>query len=214
MRATHPALLSVNRLFYRCLTTLGKIPVYAASRQRFAGREYFDQVKGALLVSNHPHYFDSMMIMGACPRIVRWLSITEVSQGRFGWFFRLIGAVPLRRGGKDSAATRTLIRLLREGEIIGAFPEGRIQTGAQSVVQGGPMGEGLFRLAALAGVPVLPCAVAGGGDFAKWHAWLPLRRTRWAVAFGPPIPPSDQTVPEVRAALAALHREATRLHAG
>jgi 1-acyl-sn-glycerol-3-phosphate acyltransferase len=198
----------MNRLFYRCLVFLGKGPVYAASRPRYFGREYVHQVQGALLVSNHPHYFDSMMIMGACPRPVRWLSMTEVSLGPFRWFFRLIGAVPLRRGGKDSAATRTLIRLLREGEIIGAYPEGRIQTGAQSVVNGGPMGEGLFRLAALAGVPVLPCAVAGGEDFAKWTAWLPFRRTRWAVAFGPPIPPSENTIAEVRAALAALHRQA------
>lgn len=201
----------MNRVFYHCLTALGKIPVYAASRQRFAGRENFAQVKGALLVSNHPHYFDSMMIMGACPRIVRWLSMTEVSLGPFRWFFRLIGAVPLRRGGKDSAATRTLIRLLRDGEIIGAYPEGRIQSGAQSVVHGGPMGEGLFRLAALAGVPVMPCAVAGGGEFAKWHAWLPLRRTRWAVAFGAPILPSDHTIAEVRTAFTTLHKQAVSM---
>ncbi len=198
----------MNRQFYRCLVFLGKRPVYAASCQRFFGREYLSQVQGALLVSNHPHYFDSMMIMGACPRPVRWLSMTEVSQGPFRWFFNLIGAVPLRRGGKDAAATRALIRLLREGEIIGAYPEGRIQTGAQSVVQGGSMGEGLFRLAALAGVPVIPCAVAGGEGFSRWTGWLPFRRTRWAVAFGPPIPPSENTITEVRAALAMLHQQA------
>lgn len=198
----------MNRLFYRCLVFLGKGPVYAASCQRFFGRENLSQVQGALLVSNHPHYFDSMMIMGACPRPVRWLSMTEVSQGPFRWFFHWIGAVPLRRGGKDAAATRTLIRLLREGEIIGAYPEGRIQSGAQSVVNGGPMGEGLFRLAALAGVPVIPCAVAGGEGFFRWTAWLPFRRTRWAVAFGSPIPPSDTTNTEVRAALASLYQQA------
>jgi len=198
----------MNRAFYRSLVFLGKGPVYAASRERYFGREYVHQVQGALLASNHPHFFDSMMIMGACPRPLRWLSMTEVSLGPFRWFFRLIGAVPVRRGGKDSAATRTLIRLLQEGEIIGAYPEGRIQTGSRSVVNGGPMGEGLFRLAALAGVPVLPCAVAGGGDFAKWTAWLPFRRTRWAVAFGPPIPPSDNTITEVRTALANLYQQA------
>ena len=198
----------MNRLFYRGLVFLGKGPVYAASRPQFYGQQYVREVKGALLVSNHPHFFDSMMIMGASPRPVRWLSMTEVSQGSFRWFFKLIGAVPLRRGGKDSAATRTLIRLLREGEIIGAYPEGRIQNGSQSVVNGGPMGDGLFRLAALAGVPVLPCAVAGGEDFKSWTAWLPLRRTRWAVAFGPPIPPSDNTIKEARAALASLYQTA------
>lgn len=198
----------MNRLFYRCLVLFGKGPVYAASRVRYFGREHVHPTEGALLVSNHPHYFDSMLIMGACPRPVRWLSMTEVSLGRFRWFFQLIGAVPLRRGGKDSAATRVLIRLLREGEIIGAFPEGRVQTGDQSVVRGGPMGEGLFRLAALAGVPVLPCAVAGGEPFSRWTAWLPFRRTRWAVAFGPPIPPSDNIIAEVRTALTGLYQQA------
>lgn len=204
----------MNRLFYRCLLAFGKVPVYAASRPFIRGREHFAAVQGALLAANHPHCFDSMLIMGGSPRPVRWLSMTEVSLGPFRRFFKLIGTVPLRRGGKDSAATRTLIRLLREGEIIGAYPEGRIQTGAQSVVHGGPMGEGLFRLAALAGVPVIPCAVAGGEDFSTWTAWLPLRRTRWAVVFGPPIPPSETSIAEVRAALATLHQQASALIAG
>lgn len=201
----------MNRLFYRCLVAVGKIPFYAVSRQTIRGREHFDGVKGALLVANHPHYFDSIMIMAASPRPVRWVSMTEVSLGRFRRFFQLIGTVPLRRGGKDSAAARTLVRLLREGEIIGAYPEGRIQTGAQSVVHGGPMGESLFRLAALAGVPVIPCAVAGGHEFLRWPAWLPIRQTRWAVVIGPPIPSTENTIPQVRAALAGLYQEACGL---
>ena len=200
---------AVNRLFYRCLTALGKVPLYSVSRPVIRGREHFAAVQGALLVSNHPHYFDSMMIMAASPRPVRWLSMTEVSLGRFRWFFKLIGTVPLRRGGRDSAATRTLIRLLRSGEIIGAYPEGRIQRGKDSVVHGGPMGEGLFRLAALAGVPVIPCAVAGGGEFVTWKAWLPIRQTRWVVIFGPAIPPGGDTIARVRAALVQLYQEAS-----
>ena len=43
--------------------------------------------QGALLLANHPHYFDSMLIMGASPRLVRWLSMTEVSLGPWRRFF-------------------------------------------------------------------------------------------------------------------------------
>lgn len=198
----------MNRTFYRWLVFFGKGPVYAVSRPKLLGQEHLGKVGGAILLSNHPHYFDSMMIMGASPRPVRWLSMTEVSLGPWRWFFRWIGAVPLRKGGRDSAATRKLIRLLHEGELVGAYPEGRIQTGTQSMVEGGPMGEGLIRLAALAGVPIIPCAVAGGDELRHWIGWLPLRRVHWAVAFGPPIHPGNDTAAQVRQAITQLYREA------
>ncbi len=200
---------AVNRIFYQALVAFGKFPVYAASSRRIVGREHFQGVKGALLVANHPHYFDSMLIMGGCPRPVRWLSMVEVSKGKFHWFFRWIGAVPLDRRSADLKAVREIVKLLKQGEVVGIYPEGRIQRGADSVTQGGKMNESLFRTAELAGVPVIPCVVAGGEEFGKWTGWLPLGRTRWAVVFGPPLAFSEQLGADVKASLASLYQVAS-----
>ena len=184
------------------------MPVYAASSRLIAGREHFRGVKGVLLVANHPHYFDSMLIMGGCPRPVRWLSMVEVSRGKFARFFQWIGAVPLDRRRADPKAVRQIVHLLKMGEVVGIFPEGRIQRGSDSVTQGGKMNETLLRTAAMAGVPVIPCVVAGGEDFGKWTGWLPLRRTRWAVVFGAPVQPTEQLGADIRAAMVSLYQRA------
>jgi 1-acyl-sn-glycerol-3-phosphate acyltransferase len=197
---------TVNRIFYKALVAFGKFPVYAASSRKIVGRQHFHGVKGVLLVANHPHYFDSMLIMGGCPRPVRWLSMVEVSKGKFRWFFRWIGAVPLDRRRADPGAVRQMVKLLKQGEVVGIYPEGRIQRGAESVTQGGKMNESLFRTAEMAGVPVIPCVVAGGEEFGKWTGWLPWGRTRWAVVFGPPLAFSEQMGPDVRASMASLHQ--------
>ncbi len=198
----------MNRLFYRVLVAFGKVVVYAASSRKVVGREHFDGAKGVLLVANHPHYFDSMLIMGGCPRPVRWLSMVEVSRGKFTWFFQRIGAVPLDRRRADPRAVRQVVQLLKQGEVVGIYPEGRIQQGADSVTQGGKMNESLFRTAAMAGVPVIPCAVAGGEDFGQWTGWLPLGRTRWAVVFGAPLVASEHLGADVRTALVSLYQTA------
>ena len=199
---------SVNRLFYRALVAFGKLPVYAASARMIAGREHFRGVKGVLLVANHPHCFDSMLIMGGCPRPVRWLSMVEVSRGKFARFFQWIGAVPLDRRRADPTAVRRIVQLLKQGEVVGIYPEGRIQQGPDSVTQGGKMNESLFRTAVMAGVPVIPCVVAGGEDFGQWTGWLPLGRTRWAVVFGAPVAASENLAADVRAALVSLYQTA------
>lgn len=44
------------------------------------------------------------------------------------WFFEKIHAIPVDRAGKDLAATRSALRALADGQILGVFPEGRIAT--------------------------------------------------------------------------------------
>jgi 1-acyl-sn-glycerol-3-phosphate acyltransferase len=96
-------------------------------------------------------------------------------------------AAPLDRSRADPSTVRTVVRHLRAGRVVGLFPEGGLRTGAASVLAGGSINGGVARIAELARVPVLPCAVLGGRKFHRWTNWLPLFRTRWAVAFGEPI---------------------------
>jgi len=41
-------------------------------------------------------------------------------------------------------------------------------------------------------VPIFPCVVLATGAFARPTAWLPIKRTRYAVAFGQPITVPDE----------------------
>lgn len=143
---------------------------------------------GYLLAANHHHAMDIPAMMYATPRLIEFVSIPEVMGVRgLGLFYRQFDTITLRRGTADPAALRTIVGRLRAGRVVGFFPEARITPPAESVTAGGGHRAGLGRIARLAGVPVLPTVVLDTARLMKPAAWLPLRRTRFAVAFGQPI---------------------------
>lgn len=198
----------MNRPFYNALCFFGRGPLWLCSRPRFRGKHFLKNAGGCLLAANHRSPYDCMLMMGSTWRIIRWVSAVEVSLGPWRRFFHWIGVIPLDRSKRDTKAVRQMVSLMREGEVVGLFPEGELRTGPDAVTSGGPLNENLCRLAQLANVPVVPCAVAGGEKFSRWTAWLPLKTTKWAVHFGEPLPPGPDLAERLRAALIALYREA------
>ena len=206
----------MSELFYKGVRAIGTGVFFAASRPLVLHAERVPREGACLLAANHESAFDSALLIATTPRVIHWLSIVELFQNPLSrWFLTAMGASPLDRSKADTATVRTIARHLRAGRAVGLFPEGGLRDGPESVLRGGEMRDGIARLAQLASVPVLPCVVAGGGKFRRWQSWLPLRRTRWAVAFGTPIFLRDGNraaaraalMDELRLALLALHEE-------
>ena len=76
----------------------------------------------------------------------------------FRRLLRTCEVIPVRRGAVDMAAIREAIRLVRQGELVGLFPEGRINTTEQLLLPG-RSGAALIALKARA--PVVPCYIHG-----------------------------------------------------
>jgi len=97
---------------------------------------HFDRVPkgGVIIASNHVSSADPAMVASATyPRSPRYMAKVELFQKEpiLGYLFALSGAFPVRRGAGDRLAIREAERLLREGAIVGMFPEGhRSDTGA------------------------------------------------------------------------------------
>ena len=193
--------------FCRILCAVGRLPVLVASRPLVLGREAVPRESGCLLAVNHTHAHDVTLVMSVMPRPLRWVTAAELTGGPWAWVQRGLDNIPLRRSVVDAAAARAVLRGLRAGACIGIFPEGRIRTGEDRVTHHGHLSDQLMRLAAAAGVPVVPCVVAGSWRLGKVAAWLPLRRTRWAVVFGEPLAPTAGTAALVEQ-MRALYRTA------
>ena len=151
---------------------------------RIEGRENVPATGGVVLACNHPGGVDVVALGYASPRQIYYMAKQELFQFQ-PWFSALItsvGAFPVRRGASDTGAIEHSLRLLREGRVLGMFPEGTRN-------RGGPLGRpksGAVRLAALTGTPLVPSAVIGIPELHReWKN--PLRRTRVIVRFGPPI---------------------------
>jgi len=80
-----------------------------------------------ILACNHTAGVDPLLIQAAVPRLVVWMMAREYYELRlFRALFKALEAIPVDRDGRDMAATRAALRTLKDGRVLGIFPEGRI----------------------------------------------------------------------------------------
>ena len=187
------------------------------ARVRVVRRENANRDGGFLLAANHISHFDPFIISSVVRRKIDWMAMAEFFPNPLlGSFLRAVDAFPADRHRADRKTIRTAIERLKDGRIVGVFPEGGIRDGARSLLEGAPLRPGASTLAHMAGVPILPCVIVGSDRFYSKKSWLPLRRTPVWVAFGDPIPPfpdleksaaRERTERELAAAFKHLYAE-------
>jgi 1-acyl-sn-glycerol-3-phosphate acyltransferase len=125
---------------------------------RVRGQENVPRSGPVLLVSNHLHNFDMIVLGAAVPRPIFYMAKRELFKNpAFGWLIRTQGAFPVNRQAIDRAALRHVGLLLDEGMVVGVLPEGtRSLTRALTA---GNQGVALFALQHNA--PILPVAITG-----------------------------------------------------
>jgi 1-acyl-sn-glycerol-3-phosphate acyltransferase len=96
--------------------------------------------------------------------------------------FRTLDAIPVNRDGNDLGATKAALRRLRDGKVVGIFPQGGIRDAASEIE--GKAGAAL--LALRTGAPVVPVFIDGSPNT---HSVLRavLTPSRTTVRFGAPI---------------------------
>ncbi len=106
-----------------------------------------------------------------------------------GLLLQAIDAFPVDRERANRKSIRTAMERLKQGRIVGVFPEGGIRDGARSLLQGAALRPGASTLAHMVGVPILPCVILGSDRLYSTKRWLPASggRTPIWVAFGKPI---------------------------
>jgi len=171
------ASLSMKLLF----TCVGRVHVLRRQNANHHG--------GFLLAANHISHFDPPILASVVERKIDWMAMAEFfPRPLLGRFLRAIDAFPADRHHANPATIRTAIERLKEGRIVGLFPEGGIRDGTKSVLEGAPMRLGVSTLAHMAGVPIVPCVIVGSDRFYSKKSWTSLRRTPVWIAFGDPIP--------------------------
>jgi 1-acyl-sn-glycerol-3-phosphate acyltransferase len=125
------------------------------------GSEHVPRSGGAIICSNHVSFFDFTFLgLGALPqhRLVRFMAKSAVFDDRFaGPFMRAMKHIPVDRKA-GAAAFESAVRALKDGEVVGVFPEATIST-SYTVKD---LKAGAARMAVDAGVPIIPAAVWGG----------------------------------------------------
>ncbi|MGW4828218.1 lysophospholipid acyltransferase family protein [Amycolatopsis japonica] len=146
----YPPVIMAAKLMFRVLD----------NRIRVEGTEHIPSAGGAVIACNHVSYLDFIFCgLGAQPakRLVRFMAKKEIFSNRI--------AGPLMRGmhhisvdrGAGLASYREAVERLKAGEVVGVFPEATISR--SFTVK--DIKSGAVRMAAEAGVPVVPMALWG-----------------------------------------------------
>lgn len=157
-------------------------------RYKAHGGDYVPVQGGCLIASNHASFLDPLAVCcGVLHRYVRFLAReTLFRHGLTLWWANGIGVVKIDRTKGDIAALKTAIAIVKQGGVLGVFPEGtRTLDGRLQQPKGG-----IGFLMAKAGVPVVPAYV--DGTFAAFPKGAKrVRPRKVSVFFGRPIMPSE-----------------------
>jgi 1-acyl-sn-glycerol-3-phosphate acyltransferase len=124
------------------------------------GAENVPRVGGAVMVINHTGYMDFTYAgLAALPskRLVRFMAKNEVFTHKVsGPLMRGMHHIPVDRDA-GAASYRTAVNAIKNGEIVGVFPEATISRSFELK----EFKSGAVRMAAAAGVPLLPTVIWG-----------------------------------------------------
>lgn len=157
--------------FGKALVKTALTPLY---RFEVTGTEKFPEQGGILLCSNHIHALDPPVVGMTSPRTVHFMAKEELFKVPvLGRILPQVNAFPVKRGMSDREALRSALRILKNGDVVGLFPEGTRST--DGVLKKGLSGAGFFALRGNA--DVMPCAIIG--------PYKPFRKVK--VVYGEPV---------------------------
>jgi 1-acyl-sn-glycerol-3-phosphate acyltransferase len=151
---------------------------------KIEGRGNVPMQGGVILACNHPGGVDVIVLGYSSPRQIYFMAKEELFKIHPGlsWLLHKVGAFSVRRGQQDVGAVSTSMSLVKQGKVLGMFPEGT-RDRDRGLTRGR---NGAVRIALATGAPIVPCALVGMGRFNR--EWTnPLRRPKAILRFGKPI---------------------------
>ena len=147
-------------IFYKIFSPIVSMLFYIIFLPKVKGKENIPKKIAAILAGNHKSNLDCFMVILSTRRCVHFLAKAELFKlSFFNWFFRNSGLIPVYRNGKDKKALEAAVEYLKNGEIVGVFPEGRLNKTSKTSVL--PFKIGAVKMAKETGKPIIPFTIKG-----------------------------------------------------
>jgi 1-acyl-sn-glycerol-3-phosphate acyltransferase len=143
-------------MLYRLFRFLLRVAYTLLFRLEARGVENIPTTGAVVLASNHLSNFDPPTVGIKIRRKVHFMAKEELFRiPVFGPLIRAFGAFPVKRGGVSKDAIKSAIAVLKEGKVLGIFPEGSRNSEAGSAKKGAAM------IAVRGGAAIVPVAIVG-----------------------------------------------------
>ncbi len=145
-------------LVYKMARGFGQLTQKLMYPVQYHGLEQFRKITGPyILICNHLSWRDVLTLMVAANQHpIYFIAKKELFKNKFlAYLFNQAYVIPIQRQSADLGAIRKALATVKQGNVLGIFPEG-------SRYYGGDMQQaesGIALLAAMAKVPVIPCYI-------------------------------------------------------
>jgi len=163
--------------FYRFIRGVAKVVLTPLFRVKIIGLENVPQNGGVILCANHTSLTDPIFLAINIKRQIHFMGKAELFGNFFTkWFFNKLGAFAVKRGQGDTGAIKTGEDVIKNGGMMGIFPEGtRYLEGAPRKAKAG-----VAMIAASTKADILPVSIFREG---KIHLF-----SKTTIRFGEVIP--------------------------
>ena len=98
------------------------VVVYRIKKVNF---ENLPQEGPVIICANHLNYLDALGFVTAINRKVYFVAKEDLfNNGFFNWLAHVFDVIPIKRGMRDMDAMKRCLTILKNGEVLGIFPEG------------------------------------------------------------------------------------------
>jgi 1-acyl-sn-glycerol-3-phosphate acyltransferase len=174
-------------LAYPLVFILLRLMMRVLGRLHSSGEANVPATGGVLYCPNHISDCDPPAVFVSAPRRAWFVGKSELfALPVIGWLFAHFQGFPIKRDSADRAALRHIESLLKAGEPVVLFPEGRLsETGRLQRIQ-----PGAALLSLRTGAPIVPIGLQNtNGTVPYGKLWPRFSRCSVQVTYGPPIFP-------------------------
>ncbi|MEO0965510.1 MAG: MFS transporter [Planctomycetota bacterium] len=201
--------------FVNAMWRFARLYCLAWCRVAFTGKHRVPHTGPVILASNHTTGLDPFVMQAGVYRPIRWLMIKSYELPWLWFLWREIKPISMVPGESTLRQIRQIVTRLKEGEVVGVFPEGSLQRSIRRVK---PLQPGIAGIAKLSKAPILPMWIDGTPRRHPmfWHFATPCHVH---ITFGEPYTPDRKAedadvIADLRQKLLALgRRRAFDVHA-
>lgn len=146
-------------------------------------KEVIPETGPIIICGNHMHIYDQCPVIISTKRVIHYMAKKEYFDGKFSWFFKITGCIPVNREIKDTNATNLALDVLNNNGAVGLFPEGTRNKTEEFLL---PFKFGAVSMAKKTNATIVPFGISG-----KYK-----KGEKLVVRFGKPFKVGDMSLEE------------------
>lgn len=112
-------------MFYGFVKVFANIILRPVFFFNIKGKENIPPNGKLIICANHSHNWDPLVLSTIFPNEIRWMAKKELFESKIlSFILYKLGSFPVDRQGTDIAAVKSALKVLKNNQILGIFPEG------------------------------------------------------------------------------------------